>query len=233
VALPLTGDAAAPRAAFTVRMDAARAQSRPEEWANAASHALGVALAFAVWPWLADAAQVQGGALGVAAMAVFVGTMALQYAVSAAYHALPAGRTKRWARAADHAAIYLFIAGSATPFTLGLIDGGAGVATCALVWTLALGGAALKLTRRLTSARLSTGLYILFGWLALLLVWPDLQRLDASALAWVLGGGAAYLVGAGFFVFDASLRFGHFIWHLFALLGSGCHVCAVLWPAWA
>ena len=180
MALPLTGDAAARRAAFTVRMDAARAQTRPEEWANAASHALGVALAFAVWPWLADAAQVQGGALGVAAMAVFVGTMALQYAVSAAYHALPAGRTKRWARAADHAAIYLFIAGSATPFALGLLGGTAGAATCALIWTLALTGAALKLRRRLTSARLSTGLYILFGWVALVLLWPDLRQIDGK-----------------------------------------------------
>jgi hemolysin III len=213
-------------------MDATRAQTRPEEWANATSHALGVALAFAVWPWLASAAERQGGGLGVAAMAVFVATMALQYAVSATYHALPPGRAKRWARAADHAAIYLFIAGSATPFTLGLL-GDAGFATCALVWALALAGAGLKMTRRLTSARLSTGLYILFGWLVLLLAWPDLRQLDAAALAWVLGGGAAYLVGAGFFVFDASLRFGHFIWHLFVLAGSGCHVCAVLWPALA
>jgi hemolysin III len=144
---------------------------------------------------------------------------------------LPPGRAKLWARAIDHAAIYLFIAGSATPFALGLLGGTAGAATCALIWTLALTGAALKLRRRLTSARLSTGLYILFGWVALLLLWPDLRQIDGAALAWLLGGGAAYLVGAGFFVFDASLRFGHFVWHLFALAGSSCHVCAAIWPS--
>jgi hemolysin III len=208
-----------------------RTQSRPEEWANAASHAAGVLLAFAAWPWLAQAALQQGGQRGVAAMGLFVATMVLQYGASALYHALPPGRAKLWARAIDHAAIYLFIAGSATPFALGLLGGTAGAATCALIWTLALTGAALKLRRRLTSARVSTGLYILFGWVALVLLWPDLRQIDGAALAWLLGGGAAYLVGAGFFVFDASLRFGHFVWHLFALAGSSCHVCAAIWPS--
>lgn len=210
-----------------------RSQSRPEEWANAASHAAGVLLAIAAWPWLAQVAQQQGGARGVAAMGIFVATMVLQYGASTLYHALPPGRAKLWARAIDHAAIYLFIAGSATPFALGLLGGTAGAATCALIWTLALIGAALKLRRRLTSARLSTGLYILFGWVALVLLWPDLRQIDGAALAWLLGGGAAYLVGAGFFVFDASLRFGHFVWHLFALAGSSCHVCAAIWPSLA
>lgn len=208
-----------------------RTQTRNEEWANAASHGLGVALACAAWPWLVDAASRQGGRLGVAAMAIFVATMALQYGISALYHGLPPGRAKRWAHAADHAAIYLFIAGTATPFALGLLGHSAGVATCVLIWALALAGAWLKMRRRLTSTRLSTGLYILFGWVALLLLWPDLRHIDGAALAWLFGGGAAYLVGAGFFVFDASLRFGHLIWHLFALAGSSCHVCAVLWPA--
>jgi hemolysin III len=205
-----------------------RVQSRPEEWANAASHAAGVALVGAVWPWLADAAWRQGGRVAVAAMAVFVLTLALQYGASALYHALSPGRAKLWARSVDHAAIYLLIAGSATPFALGLIGGRAGAATCALIWTLALAGAWLKLMRRLTNARLSTGLYLLFGWFAALLLAPEWRQLDATTLAWLFGGGVSYTVGAGFFVFDASLRFGHFIWHLFALAGSACHVTAAV-----
>jgi hemolysin III len=208
-----------------------RSQSRPEEWANAASHAAGVVVVAALWPWLAQAALQQGGARGVAAMAVFVFTLALQYGASAVYHALAPGRAKLWARAIDHAAIYLLIAGSATPFALGLIGGRVGMLTCALIWTLALAGAWLKLMRRLTSARLSTGLYVLFGWLAALLLWPDLRQLDATTLAWIVAGGAAYMVGAGFFVFDASLRFGHLVWHVFALAGSACHVTAAVWPS--
>ena len=208
-----------------------RDQSRQEEWANAASHALGVLLALAAWPWLAAVAARQGGRVGEAAIGLFLATMVLQYAVSTLYHALPGGRAKLWARSADHAAIFLFIAGSATPFALGLLGGRAGAATCALIWTLALAGAWLKMMRRLTSARVSTGLYLLFGWLAALLLWPDLQHVNGTAMAWLIGGGVAYMVGAGFFMFDASLRFGHFIWHLFALAGSSCHVCAVVWPS--
>jgi hemolysin III len=208
-----------------------RAQSRAEELANTLSHALGCVLALVVWPLLSDAARQQSGMLGVAGVSVFCASMALQYAASTIYHALTPGRAKQWARSVDHAAIYLFIAGSSTPFTLGVMHWPAGAATCALVWTLAVWGASLKLRRRLTNRRLSTGLYILLGWLAVLAAWPGMRQLDPAALVWLLGGGAVYLLGTAFFVFDASLRFGHFVWHLFVLAGSGCHVCAALWPA--
>lgn len=210
---------------------AERTQSRAEELANTLSHGLGIALACLAWPLLADAARRQSGTLGVIGVALFSASMLLQYLASTVYHALPPGRAKQWARAVDHAAIFVFIAGSSTPFMLGVMQGPAGIATCALVWTLALTGASLKLRRRLTNRRVSTGLYILLGWLALLAAWPGLRLLDPTALAWLLGGSAAYLFGTAFFLFDASLRYGHFVWHLFVLAGSSCHVCAAVWPA--
>lgn len=197
------------------------------------SHAAGGLLAVLVWPLLERAAQGRAGSAGTLAAGVFCATMLLQYAASAVYHALPPGRAKLWARAVDHAAIFVFIAGSCTPFTLGAMAAPLGIATCALVWTLALWGASLKLRRRLTNRRLSTGLYVLLGWVALIAAWPGVQGLPPEALAWLLGGGAAYLVGTAFFVFDASLRFGHFLWHLCALAGSGCHHCAALLPTLA
>lgn len=217
-------------ATVTFATTGSRAQTRSEERANALSHALGCLLALGVWPALADAAQRQSGGLGTLSVTLFCITMALQYLASAVYHALPPGRAKLWCRQIDHAAIFVFIAGSSTPFTLGLMSGPSGLVTCALVWTLALWGAALKLRRRLTNRRLSTGLYILLGWLALLAAWPGLQLLTPVSLLWLLGGGLAYLVGTAFFVFDSSLRFGHFVWHLFVMVGSGCHVFAALWP---
>ena len=210
---------------------AARAQTRAEEIANTLSHAAGGLLAVLAWPLLERAATGRGGGLGAFAAGVFCATMLLQYAASAVYHGLPPGRAKLWARAVDHAAIFVFIAGSATPFTLGAMARPAGIATCVLVWILALWGASLKLRRRLTNRRLSTGLYVLLGWLALLAAWPGVRALPPEAIGWLLGGGAVYLVGTGFFVFDASLRFGHFAWHLCVLAGSGCHLCAALQPA--
>jgi hemolysin III len=208
--------------------DSDRDQSRTEEFANAASHALAGLLPLLAWPTLAAAAQRQGGEWSVFAVAVFCVTMELQFIASVVCHALPPGRAKLWARSVDHAAIYVFIAGSSTPFTLGAMPGTAGVATCALVWALALAGAGLKLMRRLTNRRLSTGLYVLLGWCALLAAWPGVRMLDSTALLWLLAGGISYLVGTAFFVFDSSLRFGHFVWHLFVMAGSGCHLCAAL-----
>jgi len=129
----------APLLAITPRTATpSRPQTRAEEIANAASHALACALPLLAWPLLAATAQRQSGTPGVVAVAVFCATMVLVFLASAVYHALPAGRAKLWARAVDHAAIYLFIAGSSTPFTLGAMPGWAGVATCALVWALAL-----------------------------------------------------------------------------------------------
>jgi hemolysin III len=208
-----------------------RHQSSSEEWANSLSHALGTVLALAAWPILSDVAERTAGTRGVVGVAIFIGAMVLTYAISTAYHACPPGRMKLWWRSADHAAIYLFIAGSSTPFTLGLVGGPAGTATCAVIWALALAGAWLKLCRRLTNERLSIGLYVLFGWIAFVLVWVGLPtQTTGTTVLWLAGGGLAYLVGAGFFVLE-SVRFGHLAWHLCTLAGSGCHLCAALLPA--
>ena len=208
-----------------------RTQTPREELANTLSHAFGCVVAVLIWPWLVDAAAGRRGAAGVLAASLFCGAMCFQYAASAIYHGLAPGRAKQWAKAVDHAAIFIFIAGSSSPFTLGVMGGTAGAATCALIWTLALAGASLKLRRRLTNRRLSTGLYVLLGWFALIVAWPQVQHLDPVELAWLLGGGGAYLVGTVFFVYDAQLRFGHLVWHLFALAGSACHVCAAFGSA--
>jgi hemolysin III len=208
-----------------------RSQSVNEEIANAASHGLALLLATALTPWLVAAGQARGGALGALAAAVFCGSMTFQYLASCVCHALPPGRAKLWARAVDHAAIYLFIAGSATPFVLGALvnlNRTLGLATCALIWLLALAGAWLKLTRRLTNRRWSTGLYVLLGWAAFLAMSPALWHVDTNTLMLLVAGGGAYMLGTVFFLYDHALRFGHLAWHLFVMAGSGCHVAAAL-----
>jgi hemolysin III len=211
--------------------DRRRAQSPGEERANALSHALALPLALAAAPWLVAAGHARSGVLGGFAAAVFCGSMALQYLASCVCHALPHGRAKLWARAVDHAAIYLFIAGSATPFVLTALVGvnrTLGLATCALIWLLALAGAWLKLTRRLTNRRWSTGLYVLLGWTAFLAMSPALWHIDPGTLTLLVAGGAAYMAGTVFFVYDHALRFGHLAWHLLVMAGSGCHAAAAL-----
>jgi hemolysin III len=159
---------------------------------------------------------------------VFVGTMVLLYLASTLYHALPAGRAKRVFMKLDHGAIYLFIAGSYTPFSLGVLGGGWGWTLFGLVWAMALAGVMLKAFDRLSHPWLSTGLYLAMGWLVLIAAVPLLDRVAAQGVTLLVAGGLAYTAGVLFFAMDSRWRYAHAVWHGFVVLGSACHFFAVL-----
>jgi hemolysin III len=196
-----------------------------EELANTASHALGALLALAALPVLAAEESAGSGARHVGVW-VFVSTMLLVYAASSMYHAAPADHpSKTLLKRLDHAAIYLFMAGTFTPFALGHT---LGTPLLALVWLVAAAGVALKLAGCLRNRTLSTGLYLAFGWLVIAAAQPLLTSLGREGVLWLLAGGIAYTAGVLFFVLDDRLRFGHLVWHVFVLVGSACHFMAVL-----
>lgn len=199
-----------------------------EEVANALSHGVGFLLAVASLPVLVEFTSRQGGRSSLLGACVFSLTMMLLYFSSAVYHWLPQGRAKDWFNRLDHAAIYLFIAGTYTPFALGLIHDSTGWAPFALIWSLALAGMWAKVRNRLRNPRWSTALYIALGALAVLAAAPLLQRLPFDGLLLLLGGSLAYTVGVVFFLLDQRVRYGHFVWHLFVLVGSTCHFFATL-----
>jgi hemolysin III len=205
-----------------------RPQTVGEEIANAISHGIGFLLAVASLPILAVVTVQRGGVADVVGASVFSATMIVLYLVSALYHALPPGAAKRWFARIDHAAIYVFIAGSYTPFVLGVLRGGWGWALFGIVWALAALGVAAKLLNRLRHPLASTALYVAMGWVAVIAVVPLVQRVPAAGLAWIVGGGLAYTAGALVFLLDNRVRYAHFAWHLFVMAGSGCHFFAVL-----
>lgn len=205
-----------------------RRQTAAEERLNTLSHGVGFVAAAAAWPLLSDHAAQRGGALAALGIAVFCLAAMLIYAASMLYHALPEGRAKDWARRIDHASIFVFIAGSYTPFALGPLHGGIGGPLLAGVWGVALLGAGCKVRGRLQSRLASTLLYAALGWMALLLLGPLAAHQGGAAVPWLLAGGAAYTLGAVFYLADDRLHFGHFVWHLMVLAGSGCHVLAAL-----
>jgi hemolysin III len=205
-----------------------RPQSVGEEIANAISHGIGFLLALASLPILAVVTAQRGGVADVVGASVFSATMIVLYLVSALYHALPPGAAKRWFARIDHAAIYVFIAGSYTPFVLGVLRGGWGWALFGIVWALAALGVAAKLLNRLRHPWASTALYVAMGWVAVIAVVPLVQRVPAAGLAWLVGGGLAYTAGALVFLLDNRVRYAHFAWHLFVMAGSACHFFAVL-----
>ncbi len=206
-----------------------RSQTLGEEVANAVSHGLGALLAIAALPILVHSAATRGGAADVVAASLFAGTAIVLYLVSTVYHALPAGRAKAWLNRMDHAAIYLFIAGSYMPFLFGALRGAWGWALFGVLWGAAVLGVAAKLFNRLRHPLWSTGLYVAMGWVALVAVVPLMERLSSAGLLWLLAGGLSYTAGAVVFLFDGRVRYGHFVWHLFVLGGSVCHFFAALW----
>jgi hemolysin III len=207
-----------------------RAQTWGEELANTLSHSVGFLLAVASLPILVHLSALRGGAADVVGASLFSATMTLLYLVSALYHALPTGRAKHWFNRLDHAAIYLFIAGSYMPYLLGVLRGPWGWTLFGIVWGAAVLGVTAKLFNRLRHPLWSTGLYVAMGWVALIAAVPLFERLPGAALAWLVAGGLAYTLGALVFLFDSKIRYAHFVWHLFVMAGSSCHFVAALVP---
>lgn len=208
---------------------ATRLQSRGEEIANSVSHGMGLVAAIVAAPFLVLESARTGSAGFVVGVSIFMTTTVLLYLASTLYHALPHGRARQIFRVVEHSAIFLLIAGTYTPFTLGVLHGTWGWVLLGLVWGIAAAGIALKALGRMKHPLISTGLYVLMGWLILIAIEPLVSRVPAAGLWWLVTGGIAYTVGATFYLFDARLRYGHFIWHLFVLAGTTCHYFAVFW----
>ena len=203
-----------------------RLQSRGEEIANSISHGLGFVLALVAAPVLVVAATRRGTTSDLVAVSVFAAAMALMYLSSTIYHALPRGRVKEAFHVLDHAAIYLLIAGTYTPFTLGVLRGGWGWTLFGLVWGLAAVGVLTKMFAGIRWHGLSTIVYVVMGWLVLIAAKPLWNNLPTAGLLWLLAGGLAYTGGVFFYV-RKDLPYGHLVWHLFVVAGSVCHFVAV------
>lgn len=206
---------------------ACRPQSPGEEVANSLSHGLGALLAAVFSPQLIANAFRSGSIHGLAA-SVYCASMILLFSVSAAYHWLPPGRTKDLLRRLDHAAIFLFIAGSYTPFMLGSLAEEGGYWILALVWLVATVGTVAKCANRLTHPFLSTALYLGLGWVSVFILKPLIAEIPAEGLTLIVSGGLLYTLGAVVFHLDDRIPYGHFVWHLLVLGASGCHFVAVL-----
>lgn len=209
--------------------DTTRGQTLGEEIANSISHGAGLVGAIVGTPFLIVAAVRHGDPGFIVGASVFCVAMILLYSASTVYHALPRGRIKRLFLVFDHSAIFLLIAGTYTPFTLGVLRDTAGWPLLGLVWALAIAGMTLKAFGRAKHPVVSTGLYLVMGWLVLLAAKPLIEAVPLPGLLWLFAGGASYTLGIVFFVTDAHLRYGHMVWHAFVVGGTACHYFAVLW----
>jgi hemolysin III len=198
-----------------------------EEVAHALTHGLGLVLSVGGLAVLVVASSVRGDAWQVVGCSIFGATLVLLYAASTLYHGIPIRRAKRLLQRLDHAAIFLLIAGTYTPFALVSLRGGWGWTLLALVWGLATLGIALEVAAPRRMRRLSTALYLGMGWLAVLVAPPLVRSLQPEGFALLLLGGVAYTAGVPFFAWQ-RLPYNHAVWHVFVMAGSACHFFCVL-----
>ena len=194
---------------------------------NGLSHLTGAALGIAALVVLVSLAR--GKPWHVSGFAIYGATLILLYAASAVYHSLPVG--ERWIQRLllfDRVGIYLLIAGTYTPLCLVPLRGAWGWSLLGVVWGLALFGSLCEILWRHVPQWITTGLYLIMGWLAVLAFGPLMKTLTGAGLDWLIAGGIVYTVGAVICLTERPRlwpgTFGaHELWHLFVLGGSACH----------
>jgi hemolysin III len=202
--------------------------SQREEWLNCAVHVLGIAACCVALPVLAATGLQAGDPWLLAGGLVFGLSALLMFTTSALYHAAREPATRLRLRRVDHAAIYVLIAGTYTPFTLGALRGSWGWSLAIVIWTMALAGIVFKTTSLgFRFHRTSVALYVVMGWLAVIAIKPLMAALSPFELAWLVAGGLCYTGGVVFYVWK-SRPYTHAIWHVFVLAGVACHFVTVL-----
>ncbi|MFQ5953164.1 MAG: hemolysin III family protein [Candidatus Omnitrophota bacterium] len=202
-------------------------QSLIEETANSITQGIALLLSIAGTVILIVLASRHGDIWRVTCFSIYGSTLIILYASSALYHSFPPGRLKHMLKITEYSAIYLFIAGSYTPFVLITLRGELGWTLFSIIWALALAGVIFKIFFIDRFLVLSTITYLAMGWLALIAVRPMINNFPFKGIVWLIAGGLLYTSGI-IFHFSNKLPFHHAIWHLFVIGGSICHYLAIL-----
>lgn len=200
-----------------------------EEIASSISHGIGAALSIAGLVILIWLSAVHGTAWHIVSVSIFGSTLIILYLASTLYHSLPMPKVKRILKRLDHAAIFLLIAGTYTPFTLISLRGAWGWSIFAVIWGLAFIGIVMKLFCSIARfEKYFVGLYLLMGWLAVIASKPMWKQVPHLSLLFLLIGGLSYTVGVVFYAWR-TLPYNHAVWHVFVLGGSVSHYFSVLY----
>ncbi len=204
-----------------------RAYSPSEEIAHAVTHGLAAVASIVALAVMVALASLHGSVLHVIAVSIYGASLILLYTASTLYHSIPLESARRVLHVLDHAAIYVLIAGSYTPFALISLEGSTGWWLFGVIWALATAGVVFKLFFTGRFDRLSVALYLAMGWLVVIFAKPVIAAVPTGGLVLLAAGGLAYSLGAIFYLWQ-SLRFNHTIWHLFVIAGSVLQFLAVL-----
>ncbi|HKJ48598.1 MAG TPA: hemolysin III family protein [Christiangramia sp.] len=197
-----------------------------EERLNILSHGIGFGLSILALILLILKARKFGDQEHLVSFTIFGASMVLVYAASTFYHSAKASRLRIRLNILDHAAIYILIAGTYTPFALVTLEGTAGITILWIVWVMALVGVILKLFYAGRYQLLSTILYVAMGWLIIFAINPLIENLSTEGIWWLFGGGIFYTIGAILFMLN-RIPYNHAIFHIFVLLGTFAHFVSI------
>lgn len=199
-----------------------------EEIFNSVTHGIGVLLSIAGLILLVIFAAIKGNVWHIVSFSVFGTTLVLLYLASTLYHSFTKQKIKNLFARFDHAAIFLLIAGTYTPFLLTVLRGALGWTLFGIIWAVAITGVVIRSIYLTRFRKLMVGLYLAMGWLIVVAIGPLLKHVPGISLLFLLLGGIMYSVGVVFYAWR-SLKYGHGIWHLFVLAGSILHFFAVIY----
>jgi hemolysin III len=197
-----------------------------EEKINVISHFVGLLLSIAALALLVVKASLMGNVWHIVSFSVYGLSLIVLYLASTLYHNSKNPIKRAKLNIFDHAAIYVLIAGSYTPFTLVTLNGTVGWVLFGLTWGAALAGVVFKIFFIGKFDKLSTVLYVLMGWMVVFAMKPLYENLSPQGLFWLIMGGVFYTVGAVFYA-QNKLKFNHAIFHIFVLLGSASHFVSI------
>jgi hemolysin III len=197
-----------------------------EEIAHAVTHGIGVVLSVAGLALLVTYAVLYGDVWHITSCSIYGATLVLLYTASTLYHGIPMPRAKKLLQRFDHAAIFLLIAGTYTPFTLVNLRGSWGWTLFGLVWGVAIIGVLLELLKDVRLKWLSLSLYLGLGWLVVIAIKPLIDAVEVGGIILLLAGGLCYSLGVIFYIWR-RLAYHHAVWHLFVLAGSVLHFFSV------
>jgi hemolysin III len=197
-----------------------------EEKLNIFSHALGLLLSVAALVLLVVRASLYGNAWHIVSFSIYGTSMILLYSASTIYHNSKKPKIRLRLQIFDHAAIYVLISGTYTPFTLVTLNGTTGWIMFGVTWLLALTGIVLKILFTGRFEIVSTIMYVLMGWIVIFAIKPLIHNLPFEGLMWLFTGGISYTIGAVLYSIK-KIPYNHAIFHVFVLVGSFCHFIAI------
>jgi len=200
--------------------------SKLEEKLNVISHGFGLVLGIIVFPFLVIKSLSFDGFWKPISFIIYGLSLIILYAASTFYHAAKKPKRRRQLNIFDHAAIYVLIAGSYSPFCLVALNSSLGWYMFIFVWIFALTGIILKLFFTGRFDKLSTAMYLLMGWQVLFFIKPLMKNLTTEGLKFLIAGGIFYSVGAVLYSIK-RMPYNHAIFHVFVLLGSLSHFIAI------